>query len=147
MIYVSFCFQVPLSGTAVMVLLCILFLSIRRKAVLLKIIMYVYTHAFFWTALIHSVIYYSHMSNSLLLLFYSPVSQDWSRNNSPLVLSLNLCFLVARGGWGSLSRDYPIGFQVDSVALCCFINIPRGSFLPYASVASFLGYFRSGDSK
>lgn len=47
MIYVSFCFQVPLSGTAVMVLLCILFLSIRRKAVLLKIIMYVYTHAFF----------------------------------------------------------------------------------------------------
>lgn len=98
MIYVSFCFQVPLSGTAVMVLLCILFLSIRRKAVLLKIIMYVYTHAFFWTALIHSVIYYSHMSNSQLLLFYSPVSQDWSRNNSPIVLSLNLYFLVARGG-------------------------------------------------
>lgn len=132
MIYVSFCFQVPLSGTAVMVLLCILFLSIRRKAVLLKIIMYVYTHAFFfWTALIHSVIYYSHMSNSQLLLFYSPVSQDWSRNNSSLVLSLIFFFF---GSWRwlgefiqRLSQWVPSG-QCGSVLLYWHPNFIQMKF-------------------
>jgi len=51
-----------------MVLLCILFLYISRKAVLLKIIMYIYTHTFL-IALIQSVIYYTHMSNFQLVLY------------------------------------------------------------------------------